>query len=132
MRAVRRFGCERARARPDRLLELTRRMDRVHEPPGHRALALDAFDERAEDVGEVAPHVPLVDDPRQTASAGQHAEQRRLRQAHGGVAIVDEDDLVAGQRELVAAAGADAVQRGEEPDAGVLRSRLRSPAASRW
>ena len=33
------------------------------------------------------------------------------------VAVVDEDDLVARQRELVAAAGADAVERGEERDA---------------
>ena len=70
-------------------------------------------------VGEVAPHPPLVDHARQAAGAGQHAEQRRLRQADRGIAVVDEENLVAGERQLVAAAGADAVQGGEELEAGM-------------
>ncbi len=61
----------------------------------------------------------LVDDARQASGAGEHAEQRRLRQAHRGIAIVHEDDFVARERELVAAAGADAVQRGKKLQTGV-------------
>ena len=121
-----------ARALRDALLELAGRIHRVDEPPLDRALALHAFGERAEHVREVAPDLPLVDDARQAAGAGQHAEQRRLRQAHRRVPVVDEHDLVARERQLVAAAGADAVERGEELDARSARSRLPSPAASRW
>ena len=129
-----RSGCGRQllRARRDALLELARRIHGVDEPPLHRALPFHAFGHRAEDVGEVAADLPLVHDAREAAGAGQHAEQRRLRQADGRIPVVHEDDLVARERELVAAAGADAVQRGEELDAGVRGSRPRSPAASRW
>ena len=62
----------------------------------------------------------LVDDARQSACAGQHAEQRRLGQAHRRIAVVDQHNLVARQRKLVPAAGADAVERREELDAGML------------
>ena len=44
-------------------------------------------------------------------------KERRLRQAHGRAPIVNQHDLVARQRQLVSAAGADPVERGEEPDA---------------
>ena len=47
-------------------------------------------------------------------NSGQHAEQRHLGQADGARAVVDEDDLVAGQGEFVAAAGARAVDGGEK------------------
>ena len=107
-------------------------MRRVDELPLDRALALDALGERAEDVGEIAAHLPLVDDARQAAGAGQHAEQRRLRQAHRRVRVVDQQDLVAGERQLVAAAGADAVQRRQELDARSARWRPPSRGASRW
>ena len=93
----------------------------IDESPLDRAFAFDAFDQRAEEVREVAAHVALVDDAREAAGAGQDAEQRRLRQAHRRIAVVDEHNLVAGERELVAAAGADAVQRGQE-----LQSRMRA------
>ena len=63
----------------------------------------------------------LVGQPRQTAGAGQHAEQRHLRQADGARTIVDEKDLVAGQRQFVAAAGAGAADGGEELQPLVLR-----------
>src|SRR6185436_15135993 len=52
--------------------------------------------------------------------AGQHAQQRHLGQRDGGGAVVHHRDLVAGEGELVAAAGAGAVQRGEELEARVL------------
>ena len=121
-----------ARALLHRLLELARRIDGVDQLPLDRALALHAFDERAEEVGEIAAHVTLVDDAREAAGAGQHAEQRRLRQADRRVAIVDQQDVVARERELVAAAGADAVERREELQARSARSRPPSPGASRW
>jgi hypothetical protein len=73
--------------------------------------------------------VALVDDAGQAARAGQHAEQRRLRQAHRRIPIVHEEDFVAGQRELVAAARADAVERGEKLEArmpaGILHRETR-------
>ena len=91
----------------------------VDEAPVDRLLAAHAFGERAEVVGQVAAHLALVDDAREAAGAGQHAEQRHLGQRHGRRAVVDEQDLVAGEREFVAAAGADAVQRREELEAAV-------------
>ena len=97
------------RALRDLLLELAGRMHRVDQPPFDRAPALDPFGNRAEDIREIAPDLALVDDARQAAGAGQHSEQRRLRQADRRIAVVDEQDLVARERELVAAAGADAV-----------------------
>ncbi len=109
-----------ARAPIDLVLEAARRIHGVHEPPLDRALAFHAFGDGAEHVGAVAPDLALVHDARQPAGAGQHAEQRRLRQADRTVPVVHQDDLVARQRELVAAAGADAVDGGEELDPGML------------
>ena len=85
----------------------------VDEPPVLGALAAHAFGRRAEHIGEVVAHVALVGEARQAAGARQHAEQRDLGQRHRRRAIVDQQDLVAGERELVAAAGAGAVDRGE-------------------
>ena len=113
------LGRQRLRMLRDRLLELAGRIDGIDEPAFDGALAAHAFGQRAEIVGEVAAHLALVDDAREAAGAGQHAEERRLRQANRRAAIVDEHDLVARERELVAAAGADAVHRGEELDAAV-------------
>ena len=93
--------------------------DGVDELPFDGALAFHALDQRAEEVGEIAADAALVDDAREAAGAGQHAEQRRFRQADRRIAIVDEQDLVARQRQLVAAAGADPVERGQELEAGV-------------
>ena len=101
------------RSRPHELGEGRRWRDRVDQPPLDGLLALDAFDLRGEHVGEVAAHVALVDDPRQPAGAGQHREQRHLGQRHRRGAVVDEEDLVAGQRQLVAAAGGGAIDRGD-------------------
>ena len=108
-----------AGAADDRILEPAGGMDRVDEPPFNRPLALDAFHQRAEHVGEIAPNAPLVDEAGQPAGAGEHAQQRRLRQADRRIAIVDQQNLVAGERELVAAAGAGAVDRRQECDSGI-------------
>jgi len=65
----------------------------------------------------VAPHAPLVDEAREAAGPRQHAEERHLGQRHRGGAVVDEQDLVAGERELVAAAGRGTVKRAQRRDA---------------
>src|SRR5207247_9624866 len=102
------------------VFELTGRVDRVDQPPLDRALAFDAFGERGETVGQIAADSSFVDDARQPAGAGENAEQRHFRKAHGRVTVVDQDDLVARQRQLVSAPGADAVERRAHRDAGAL------------
>ncbi len=83
----------------------------------------------AEHIRAVAAHLALVDDPREAAAgAGQHAEQGHLGQAHGGAAVVDEQDVVAGEGEFVATAGAGTVQRRQELDAAVGRRVLKVEA----
>jgi hypothetical protein len=61
----------------------------------------------------------LVGHAGQAAGAGQHAQQRHFGQADGAAAVVHQDDLVAGQGQLVAAAGAGAVDGGQELQAAV-------------
>ena len=59
--------------------------------------------------------MPFVDHTGQTSGAGQHGQQRNLRQRHGRSAIVDEQDLVTGQGQLIATTGRCAVDR-RDPD----------------
>jgi hypothetical protein len=69
-------------ARLHLLGELRLRPDRVDEAPGDGLLAAHAFGHRAEHVGEVAADLALVDEAREAAGAGQHAEQRHFGQRH--------------------------------------------------
>ena len=110
-------GGEFARASSHRFLEPAGGPHRVHEPPLDRALPFDAFHERAEEVRAVASHATFVDDAGETASAWEHAEQRRFGQADRRVAIVHQENLIARERELVPAARARAVDRREELEA---------------
>ena len=119
---------QRQRALLHLLREDLRLGDVVDQPPVLGLLPAHAFGGGAEDVGQVVPHVALVGHAGQAAGARQHAEQRHLGQAHRRRAVVDQDDLVAGQRHLVAAAGAGAVHRGQELQAAVLR-RVLEPVA---
>src|SRR5690606_34628760 len=95
------------------LLELRLRRRLVDEAPLDRALAAHALGDRREGVGEVTADLALVDEPREAAGAGEDREERRLGEAHRARAVVREDDLVAGDRELVSAARRRAVQRRE-------------------
>ncbi len=95
----------------DELGERAARRDGVDELPLDRLAALHSLGACGEDVGEVAPHVALVDDACQATRAGQHRQQRYLRQRDGARPVVDEHDLVARQRQLVAAAGGRSVDR---------------------
>ena len=65
---------------------------------------------------------------RQAAGAGQHGQQRQLGQRHRARAVVDQQDLVAGQRQLVAAAGGDAVDRADVDSGRDALTRPRWPA----
>ena len=92
-------------------------------PQSTRLLTLEPLGLGGEGVGEVAADVALVDEAGQPAGAGQHAEQRDLGERHGRGAVVDEHDLVAGQGELVTAAGGGAVD-GRDPRLPRQRARL--------
>jgi len=109
------------RARLHGLVELLRFGNVVHQFPIPGAVGAHALGGGAEHVRQVAPHLALVHQPRQPSGARQHAEQRHFGQAHRARAVVDHRDLVAGERELVAAAGGGAVQRGEELEPGMAR-----------
>ena len=91
----------------------------VDQAPLQRALGAHALDQRAEDVGVIAPNAALVGDAGEPARARQHAEQRHFGQADRRRAVVGQPDLVAGERQLVAAAGRRAVARGDELEPGV-------------
>ena len=96
----------------------------VDQPPLDRLRAAHALLDRAEDVGAVAPHLALVGDAGEPAGAGQHRQQRRLRQRHRRAAVVDQHDVIGGERELVAAAGRIAVDGADVDLLGVLRGVL--------
>ena len=99
--------------------ELLRLDDFVDEAPVFGALAADAVGIGAEHVGVIAADIALIGHAGKAAGAGQNAEEREFGEAHGGGAIVDEDDVVAGESEFVAAAGGRAVECGEKFQAGV-------------
>ncbi len=119
---------QRAGTRPDHAREVRGLGQRIDQPPLDRTLAAHAFGGGAEDVRQVAPDAALVGQSRQASRAWKHAEQRHLGQAHRGGTIVDQQDLVAGQRQLVAAAGTGAVDRGEKADAVVRAGVLHAVA----
>ena len=102
--------------------------DVVDQAPVLGLLAAHAFGRGAEDVGQIMAHMAFVGHAGQAAGAGQHAQQRHFGQADGTGAVVHQDDLVAGQRQLVAAARAGAVHGGEELQARVLRRVFQSVA----
>src|SRR4030095_16041143 len=84
-----------------------------------RALSADTLCQGAEDVRMIAAHLALVGESSESTGTWQHAKERHFRQAHGRRAIVDEPDLIAGERKLVAAPRRGAVARGEKLETGV-------------
>ncbi len=92
----------------------------IHEPPFLRPIGAHALGGGAEEIGKVAAHLALVDQPREAAGAGQHTQQRHFRQRDGGGTVIHHRDLVARQGQLIAAAGTGAIDGGEEPEPGVL------------
>ena len=126
--AARASGPLRARARRTRCAGRRRRRG----PTSTACWPLTPSAARGEHVGEVAADVALVDDAGEPAGAGQHGEQRDLGQRHRRRAVVDEEDLVARQRQLVAAAGGRAVDGGDPRLAAVRAWRPRCRCGSRW
>jgi len=110
-------GRERRRALADARGELRAGHRLVDQAPLGRAPSLHALGRGREEVGAVTPDLPFVDDAREATGAGQHAEERHLRERHRRRAVVDQQDLVAGERQLVAAARRGAVQGRERADA---------------
>ena len=102
------------------LLEFRAGRDLVHQPPVDGPLALDALLHGAEYVGQVPPHAALVHHAGQSTGTGQDRQQRDLRQGNRRVAVVDQDDVVGGQRQLVTAPGRRAVQRGKVDLTGIF------------
>jgi hypothetical protein len=92
----------------------------VDQPPGDGALAPHAFLGGAEHVGEIAPNLALVGDAGEPAGAGQHGKQRHLGKRHAGRAVVGQNDVVGGQRQLVSAAGRGAVDGADPALAGMV------------
>src|SRR5262249_16698020 len=89
---------------PYRLPKLGGRPPFLDGPPVHGALAFDALLGGAEHVGAIAAHLAFVGDAGESAGAGEHGEQRQLRQRHRRGAVVDQHDMVGRERQLVAAA----------------------------
>ena len=114
------------RARRGRDLETRRGCNLVHQAPFQRPCAADAFLGGREEIGPIAAHLALVDDTHQAAGAGQHAEQRHLRQRYCAGAVVDEEDPVGGERKLVAASGRSGVDRAQ-----IALSRVRARVLDR-
>ena len=99
--------------------ELGRRDELVDQPPLAGALAAHALGGGAEEVGMVAAHHALVDQAREAAGTRQHRQQGQFGQRHRARSVVGQQDLLAGQRQLVAAAGRDAVDRADVGLAGM-------------
>ena len=110
-------------ARADRLVEARAGGELVDEAPVERAPAPHPLLHRAEEVGVVAPHLALVDDPGETARPGQDAEEGDLGEGHRARAVVDQQDPLAGEGELVAPARRRAVQ-GREVALPRVRARV--------
>ena len=78
-----------------------------------RGLAAHALATRRERVGHVTADVSFLDDAREAAGAGQHGQQRDLGEGDRRGPVVDQQDLVTGERELVATARRCAVHRSD-------------------
>ena len=105
----------------DEVVELAGGGDGVHQAPVHGALPLHAFRQGAEDVGVITAHAALVHHAGQAAGAGQHTQERHLRQAHRRGAVVHQQDLIACQGQLIATTCGDTVTRRQ-----VVLSRVRT------
>jgi hypothetical protein len=118
------IGLECAREGPvlHDVVEGGRRSDAIDQTPGDGGLSAHAFGAGGERIGEVAAHMALVDHPREAPRSWEDGEQRDLGERDGRGAVVDEQDLVAGEGELVATTGGGPVDRG---DPGLARVRRR-------
>src|SRR5260370_34063300 len=92
----------------------------IDEAPLLCSLTANAIRICAKHIGMVPADLALVREASQSARSGQDAQQRQLRQANRGGAVVHEDDLVASQSQLVTPSGRRSITRSEK-----LQSRMR-------
>ena len=98
-----------------RVIEPRARRKFVHQPPLQRPGASHSLRRRAQEVGVVAAHPALIHQPGQAAGAGQHRQQRQLRQRHRAGPIVNQYDVVTGQSQFIPAARSRAVDGADVP-----------------
>ena len=98
-------------ARGERILPFGTRHDVIHQIPFERAFAAHAFLDGAEKIRAVAPDAAFIDQSGEAAGAGQHRQQWYFRQGHGRRTIVEQNEVVGGKRQLIAAAGTGTVDR---------------------
>ena len=114
------LGGEFRGARGDSVVEFRARDDFVDQIPVGCALATDAFGRGAEKIGPVMAHLALVNQTGQTAGARQHRQQGQFGQRHGGGTVVDQHDVIAGQRQFVTTAGTGAVDGRQKTDTRIV------------
>ena len=123
LRIARPIGFIRKLLRPryNRILEFRFRHAFIDDVPLDRPLAAHAFRCRAEIIRPIMAYLALVDQPRQTAGAGQHGQQRQFGKRYGRGAVIDQHDVIGGKGELVTATGCRAVDRAKIGLVGVFR-----------
>ena len=100
----------------------------VHEAPVFRLLSAYALGAGTKNVGQVMPHMALVGDAGQATRSRQHTEQGNLGQADRRGAVVHQDDLVTGQRQLVTTTGTGTIHGRQELQPAVPRCILQTVA----
>src|SRR5260370_5954545 len=103
----------------DVLRKLLRLDGMIDEAPLLCSLTANAIRICAKHIGVVAANLALVRQASQSTRSGQNAQQRQLRQADCGGAVVHEDDLVASQSQLVTASGRRAITSSENLHPGI-------------
>ena len=99
---------------PDLLCKLLWLDDPIHQSPVFCPLAAHPVLVGAEQVGKIFANFSLVGQSRQPAGSRQDSEQRKLRQAHSGRTVVDEDNFIAGQRQFIPSTRGCSIARGEK------------------
>src|SRR5215471_6001416 len=107
------------RALLDMLVPLRRLHHLIHQAPVFCALSLNPLRNRAEDVSQIAAHFALVGYASQPSSSRKNAQERHLRQTHGGRAVVDENDFVACKGKFISSSSRSPVACGQKLDSGV-------------
>src|SRR5260370_34671871 len=75
-----------------------------------------------EEIGKIAPNLPFVHHSRQPSGPRENSEQWDFGQGDGGVAIVDQQNLIACERELVSAARGGSIEGSDRPFPPKMRS----------
>src|SRR2546425_3243352 len=96
--------------RVNRLLKFAGGKIVVDESPLLRAFSFQSFGQSRKHIGAVTANSSLIDQASQTTGPGKHTKQGNFGKGNSGVAVVNKIDFIAGDGQLVAAAGSSAVQ----------------------